>query len=334
MTVLTKAKSRLADALEAGPVGRVRRIAVGFAREFLEDDLMGLSGELAYRWLLSIFPLAIMIAAISGIAAQGLGVEDPSGRLLDAAGSSLPPEAAATLRPQLERILQQQDGALLSLGLLLSIWAAASGMKAIIKGLNRAYDVVETRPFWRQNVVALALTVLLGAAVVLSFIALVAGQVAAQDVAAALGLQEATAWVFEVAPYPLAILALGAASWFLYWSAPARRPAKRWALPGVILFVPGWIIATFLFSLYVANFGSYDDTYGALGGVIVLLLWFYLTALILLAGGEINAVLEREFGGRRRGVDGSGTRDTAARSRHETASAGEPLARPGSDADG
>ena len=256
---------------------------------------MGLSAELAYRWLLSIFPLAIMIAAISGFAARSLGVEDPTGQLLDAAGSSLPPEAAATLRPQLERILQNRDGALLSLGLLLSVWAAASGMKAIIKGLNRAYDVGETRPFWRQNLVALGLTLLLGAAVVGSFIALVAGQVAAQDIAASLGLQEATAWVFEVAPFPLAILALGVASWFLYWAAPAQRPAKRWAIPGVVVFVPGWIIATVAFSFYVSNFGSYSDTYGALGGVIVLMLWFYLTALILLVGGELNAVLGREF---------------------------------------
>jgi len=332
--MLANARSRLADAVETGPLGRAKRIVVSFVHEFLDDDVMGLSGELAYRWLLSIFPLAIMIAAISGFAAQSLGVQDPTGQLLDAAGSSLPPEAAATLRPQLERILQNQDGALLSLGLLLSIWAAASGMKAIIKGLNRAYDVEETRPFWRQNLVALSLTLLLGTAIVLSFIALVAGQVAAQDIAASLGLRQATAWVFEIAPYPLAILALGVASWFLYWAAPARRPAKRWALPGVIVFVPGWIIATVLFSIYVANFGSYSDTYGALGGVIVLLLWFYLTALILLVGGEINAVLEQEYGDRLLSRGRSRDEHTGDASHHERAAAGEPLARPGRHSDG
>jgi len=162
----------------------------------------------------------------------------------------------------------------------------------------------------------------------------VAGQVAAQDIAASLGLRQATAWVFEIAPYPLAILALGVASWFLYWAAPARRPAKRWALPGVIVFVPGWIIATVLFSIYVANFGSYSDTYGALGGVIVLLLWFYLTALILLVGGEINAVLEQEYGDRLLSRGRSRDEHTGDASHHERAAAGEPLARPGRHSDG
>lgn len=100
----------------------------------------------------------------------------------------------------------------------------------------------------------------------------------------------------KIAPFPLAILALGVASAFLYWAAPSHHLAWRWVLPGVVLFVPGWIAATVGFSFYVANFGSYGDTYGALGGVIILLVWFYLTALILLVGGEFNAVLEREFG--------------------------------------
>ncbi len=285
-----------ADAFDGGPLGRVRRVAGGLTRDFREDDVLGLSAELAYRWLLAVFPLAIMIAALSGLAAQALNVQDPADQLITAAGQSLPPEAAATIRPQLERILQGHDGALLSLGLLLTVYAASSGMRALIKGLNRAYDVSETRPLWRQVTVALALTLLLGVAVVVSFVVLVSGQVAASQLAAAVGLQEAAAWLFELAPFPLAIAALGFAAAFLYWAAPARRLGWRWVLPGVLLFVPGWIAATVGFSIYVANFGSYGDTYGALGGIIVLLVWFYITALILLLGGELNAVLEREFG--------------------------------------
>lgn len=319
MSVLTNVRARVADAVEGGPIGRVRRILVELVREFLDDDVMGLSGELAYRWLLSLFPLAILVAAISGFVAASLKLQDPSQQLLDAAGGVLPPEAADTIRPQLERILQNQDGALLSLGLLLSLWAAAGGMKAIIKALNRAYDVTEARSFWRQTVVALVLTILLGAALVVSFIVMVVGQVAATELATALGLEEATAWIFEFAPYVVTVLALGAATWFLYWRAPARKPTAWRALPGVFLFVPGWIVATTLFSFYVGNFGSYSNTYGALGGVIVLLLWFYLTAIILLLGGELNAVIDRELG------------DGAASSQQEDADAqtgGEPLAQP------
>ncbi|MEX1296840.1 MAG: YihY/virulence factor BrkB family protein [Candidatus Limnocylindrales bacterium] len=321
MSLLHRIRARVVATLEAGPLGRLRRTAVSFVRESLRDDVLGLSGELAYRWLLALFPLAILIAAISGFAARSLNVEDPTDRLLDAAGTSLPPEAAATIRPQLERILGEQESALLSLGLLLSLWAAAAGMKAIIKALNRAYDVPESRPFWRQNLIALGLTLLLGAAVVVSFIGLVTGQVAASDLASTLGLEEAAAAVFEIAPYPLAIGALGFASWFLYWRAPARRPTWKGAIPGAVFFVPGWIVATILFSFYVANFGSYADTYGALGGVIILLLWFYLTALLLVLGGELNAAIEREFGER-----ASAAEDPAAREGTSLA-IGEPLAR-------
>ena len=323
MSLLSRTRTRLLEALERGPLGRLRRTAVSFVRESLRDDVMGLSGELAYRWLLSIFPLAILIAAIAGFAARSLDVQDPTQQLLDATGSSLPPEAAATIRPQLERILENQEGALLSLGLLLSLWAAAAGMKAIIKSLNRAYDVPETRPFWRKTLVALGLTLLLGAAVVVSFIAMVTGQVAARELATAVGLEEAAAVFFEVAPYPLAIGALGIASWFLYWRAPARRPSWKYAIPGAVFFVPGWIAATLLFSFYVGNFGSYNDTYGALGGVIVLMLWFYLTALLLLLGGELNAAIEREFGQR---FVGAATDEAAIE--HPNRAAGEPLARP------
>ncbi len=324
MTAPSSIRDHVAEAVEGGPIGRLRRVLVSVVRGFLADDVLGLSGELAYRWLLSIFPLAIMIAAISGFAAQSLGIQDPTSELIDAAGSSLPPEAAATIRPQLEQILDHRDGALLSLGLLLTIYAASSGMKALMKGLNRAYDVEEGRPFLRQMTIALALTLILGTAVVASFIVMVSGQVAAKGIATSLGLGEAAAWFFEIAPYPLAILALGVASAFLYWAAPARHPGWRSVLPGVVVFVPGWILATILFSFYVANFASYDNTYGALGGIIILLLWFYLTAVILLFGGELNAAIDHE-----RGHD-----QLAAAEQRGDAAAGEPLAHRGADSDG
>ena len=239
MTVLSSVRGHLADAIEAGPIGRLRRVVVSLVREFLGDDVLGLSAELAYRWLLSTLPAGHHDRRHLRFRSTEPGGTDPTSQLLDAAGSSLPPEAAATIRPQLEQVLGNQDGALLSLGLLLTIYAASSGMKALMKGLNRAYDVHEARPFIRQMLIALALTLILGTAVVVSFIVMVSGQVAAKGIASSLGLGEAAAWFFEVAPYPLAILALGVASAFLYWAAPARHPGWRSVLPGVVVFVPG-----------------------------------------------------------------------------------------------
>ena len=276
--------------------GRTRRVGTGVWQHFRQDDVLGLSAELSFRWLLAIFPLAIMIASFGGFVADSLGVTDPTERIIDAMGEQVPPEAAAALRPQLDRVLQNQDGGLLTLGLLLTIYAASAGMRSIIKGFNRAYRVTEKRPFWRQIAVALGLTVLIGTSVVASFIVIVVGQVAASEIAAFFGLEAAATTAFELARFPLVLVALAAASAFLYWIAPAQHPPLRWTVPGVVVFVPGWIVATYLFSLYVDNFGSYDDTYGTLGGIIVLLLWMYLTFVILLLGAQLNAALQREFG--------------------------------------
>jgi membrane protein len=270
-----------------------RSVVLDIVRRFQRDDVLGMSAELSFRWLLAIFPLAIMTAAIAGFTADAIGVEDPTQEIIDAAGSELPPAAAETLRPQLDRVLTNRDGGLLSLGLVLTVWAASAGMRALIKGFNRAYGIEETRPYWRQVAVALALTLLTGTSVAVSFIIMVVGGVAAQGVAASLGLGDEAAATIGLLRLPVVVLAIGAASGFLYWAAPARHPPLRWIVPGVLLFVPGWMVATWLFSVFVANFGSYADTYGALAGVIVLLLWFYLTFVVLLLGAQLNVAFER-----------------------------------------
>lgn len=261
--------------------------------EILDDDLLGLAAELSYRWLLALFPLMIIIGTISGFVAQSFSVGDPVNSLLDAIDDSLPRDAAEALRPQLESVLYARDRALLSLGLVLTAYAASSGMKALIKGLNRAYDLTEVRPFWRQIMVSLAMTVFLCISAVAAFIMLLGGQEIATGLAGSLGLGTVAAGLFEVTRYPLGIVALVAATAFLYRAAPAKRLPWRRVMPGVILFIPGWVIATAGFSFYTAEFASYDDTYGAISGIIVLLVWLYLAAFMLLLGGELNATLEQ-----------------------------------------
>ena len=261
--------------------------------EILDDDLLGLAAELSYRWLLALFPLMIIIGTISGFVAQSFSVGDPVSSLLDAIGDSLPRDAAEAIRPQLESVLYARDRALLSLGLVLTAYAASSGMKALIKGLNRAYDLTEVRPFWRQIMVSLAMTVFLCISAVAAFIMLLGGHEIATGLAGSLGLGAVAAGLFEVSRYPLGIVALIAATAFLYRAAPAKRLPWRRVMPGVILFIPGWVIATVGFSFYTAEFASYDDTYGAISGIIVLLVWLYLAAFMLLLGGELNATLEQ-----------------------------------------
>jgi membrane protein len=272
---------------------RSRRLLVAMGREILDDDLLGLAAELSYRWLLALFPLMIIIGTISGFVAQSFSVGDPVNSLLDAIGGSLPKDAADAIRPQLESVLYARDRALLSLGLILTVWAASSGMKALSKALNRTYDLIEVRSFWRQIMVSLAMTVFLCISAVVAFIMLIGGQEIANSLAGSIGLGAFATGLFEVSRYPLGLIALIAATAFLYSAAPAKRLPWKRVMPGVILFIPGWLIATAGFSFYASEFASYDDTYGAISGIIVLLVWLYLAAFMLLLGGELNATLEQ-----------------------------------------
>lgn len=279
----------------SGPdrVAAARDVVASVWQEFRDDDVLGTAAELSFRWLLAVFPLAIMTAAFAGFASGALGLKDPTDQLLEAAGGAMPSEAAATLRPQLERVLQGRDGGLLSVGLALTIYAASAGIRALFKALNLAYDVQESRPLWRQYAEAIGLTIGVGTVAVVAFVALTGGRIILEQVAQEAGLGDVVTTVIGPGVVLLTLTALAAAIAVLYRIAPARRPSWRGVVPGVALFVPGWLVATFGLSLYVENFGSYADTYGALAGVIILLLWFYISSIILLVGGELNAVIER-----------------------------------------
>jgi membrane protein len=158
--------------------------------------------------------------------------------------------------------------------------------------MNRAYDVEETRPFWKRYLLAIGLTLLAGSVLVGAFLLLVAGQIFGRQVAAGLGLTG----LFEIAVrygrWPTIVLLLSIAAVILYWRAPNLHLKLPWIAPGAVLFVVGWMAATYLFTMYVATFGTYSATYGTLAGVAVLLIWFYLIAWILLVGAELNAIID------------------------------------------
>ena len=263
------------------------------AREAAEDDLSGLAAELAYRWLLALFPLLVLTAALASFAADWAGFDQTADEILESFGAAFPADTTSAIGRQLDRILTRQSGGLVSIGLLGTVWTATLAMRAVIKGLNRVYNVREQRPPRRQWFVALMLAACLGVATVGSFLALMAGEHVGDDVATAIGLPSGATSAVALARFPLAILVLAIAAAVLYWAAPAREASLIWLTPGAVTFVATWTLMTYLFSIYVSNFGSYADTYGALGGMVVILIWFYLTSLLLLLGGEINALGER-----------------------------------------
>jgi membrane protein len=279
--------------LERSRFGRHHKVLVAFVREVFDDDLLGLAAELSYRWLFALFPVMIMLAAISRFVAESLSIGDPTSSLIDAVGAQLPAEAASLIKPQLEAVLSERNLALLSFALLFTAYAASSGMKALIKSLNRAYDLTEVRPFGRRLVIAFALTVLLATSVVVFFVLLLGGQEVTHELASSLGVGPVALGLFEALRYPLSVAALALASGFLYWAAPACNVRPRSVLPGVLLFVPAWIGMTMGFGVYITEVSSYGETYGSISGIIVLLVWLYAAALILLLGGELNATIEQ-----------------------------------------
>lgn len=287
MTTIDQIRASI-DQVRASAAGTFAKRLVG---QVLDDDVPGLAAELAYRFFLALFPFAMFVAGLGGFIARQLGVGYPASQATDQLTGALPPEAATLLGRELDRVVSNHSAGLLSIGLLAAAFFATGGTNALIKAMNRAFDVEETRPFLRKYLLALGLTVLAGASIVAAFVLLVVGQVAGTEIARQLGLGGAAAAAISVVRWALTIVFLVMAVLVLYRLGPNVRLDLRAVLPGAVTFVAGWIVATLAFGVYVANFGSYGATFGALAGVAILMIWFYLTAFILLLGVEINDLL-------------------------------------------
>ncbi len=270
------------------------RLPLKLFKEAGNDDVSGAATEMAYKLFLALFPFLIFLTALGGFSSSLFGVQDPTTEIMDSIGPSIPDESEAMLRKEINSVVQEKSSALLSFGIIGTIWSASSAMGAIMKGLNRIYDVKESRPLLRRYGVALALTASAGLFIVVSVVIAVIGQAFGQSIAEELGMGSTASAVFTIARWPIAAALLMTAVALLYWAAPNTDLPLRWISPGAVMFVLVWVPATFLFGLYVSNLGSYSGTYGALGGVVVLLIWLYLTSYVLLLGAELNDVIIQE----------------------------------------
>lgn len=257
----------------------------------MRDDVLGLAAELAYRFFLALFPFTIFMTALGGFLAQQLQVQNPADQVVQLLGDLLPPEAAALVQAELERVIANQNAGLLSLGALLALFFATGGTKAIMKALNRAYGVEEGRAIWRRYVVAIALTLVAGGGILLAFVLFVPVRLIARHLAAAVGMGDFTGVIVDVLAALGALLLLVVAASIVYRIAPNIRLPLRAVLPGAVLFALLWLAVTFGFGFYVSNFGNYANTYGALAGVAITLIWFYVSGLILLVSAEVNEVI-------------------------------------------
>lgn len=263
-------------------------------KEFSADDIGGLAAELSYRYFLALFPFFIFLAALGGFIASAASIDDPTQKLMNQIGESLPADARSVLETQVRSVLEGHNGGLLSIGIIGAIWAASGAMKAVIKALNRAYDVPETRPFWKSMSLAVGMTVAATFGILGSFVLLIATQAFGRDIADAMNAGHQFELTVQILRWPAVILLVMTAVALLYWLAPNLDVPFHWISPGAVLFTVTWVVASIAFGLYVANFSSYNATYGTLGGVVVLLIWLYLTNLVFLIGAEVDALLAEE----------------------------------------
>ena len=265
-----------------------RELAVRTYREVLADDCLGLAAQLAYYFFLALFPaLLFLVALVSFLPITGL---------LDAITTNLsrvaPGEVLSIVQDQILNIAHEKHGSLLTLGIVGAIWSTSSGLNAIIETLNRAYGIQESRPWWKVKLIALGLTVALAVFIVSSFALVLVGPTLGEKIAVWAHFGPAFAWAWKILQWPLIFLLVTLGVALIYYYAPDAVQEVIWITPGALLATTLWLAISLAFKYYVAHFTSYNATYGAIGGVIVLMLWFYLSALAVLVGAELNAEIE------------------------------------------
>jgi membrane protein len=268
-----------------------RRLGRRVWNDIYEGDLFTRSAALSYYFLLALFPLLIFLTAALGYFAEA-GTELRK-NLLNYLASVAPRTASTLVRATVAEITENADGGKLSLGLLAALWFASFGMGAVGDTLNAAYGVKESRAWWRVRLVSLGLTVALAVIIVSALALMFYGGEIGESLAARLDLGDAFKAVLAVVQWPivLAFVLFGFA--LIYYFAPDLKHQKwYWITPGSLTGVVLWLLVSFGFRVYLKYFDRYSVTYGSLGAVIVLLLWFYLTGAAILVGGAVNAEIE------------------------------------------
>lgn len=251
------------------------------------------AAQLSYYFLLALFPLLLFLMTLLGYFASA--GSELRGKLIAYLAAVMPSSAIGLVHTTLDEITQSASGGKLSFGLLVALWAASNGMGAISDALNRAYGVEETRPWWRVRLVSILLTIFLSILIVTALVIVLYGGNIGDRIAGAFGYGSAFAAVWRILQWPIAVLFLLLAFNMMYFFAPDVRGKRyRWWTPGTLVGVALWLLFSFAFRIYLHFFNSYSVTYGSLGALIILMLWFYFTGIAILVGGEINSELEQQ----------------------------------------
>lgn len=256
-------------------------------KEFMDDDMATHAAALTYRILVALFPFLIFILTLFG----ALRMDDLFDSLLQEARRAFAPDVYNQLETIVAQVESGASGGLLSFGLLLAIWSASGGVRAVMHALNVAYDVEQARPLWKKFLFSVLFTIGLAIILLSAAVLMFMGPQSVGWLADQVGLGSLFVTVWTWARIPVAIVLMILAIALIYYFFPNVEQPFAPVTPGSMIAVIVWLLATLGFSVYLANFGNFNATYGSLAGVIILLLYFYLSSAILLFGAEVNAVI-------------------------------------------
>ncbi|GAB3551515.1 YihY/virulence factor BrkB family protein [Noviherbaspirillum agri] len=256
-------------------------------KDFLDDDMTTYASALAYQVFFSIFPFIIFLIALLGF----LNLSSFFDWLREQAQLLLPQQAMEPVN-QVINDLQQEKGGLMSIGVIVALWSASAAVRATMNALNVAYDVKEGRPAWKLYPLSILYTIGLAALMILATVLLVVGPEAVQWVARYVRMEDLFVTLWTWLRWPAALILLTLVVAIVYYVAPDAEQKFRFITPGATFAVLVWVAASVAFNFYVSNFSDYNATYGSIGTIIVLLLYFFISAAVMLFGAEINAVIE------------------------------------------
>lgn len=258
-------------------------------KDSIEDGVPGLAAQLAFYFFLAVFPTLLFLVSMLAFLPVNSAIDPALARM----EALLPASILELIREQIDQVMAGERGGLMTFAIAGAIWSSSSAMTAIISALNRAYDITEFRPWWRMRIVAVALTLSLALFTVLAFTFVVGGADLARWVTRMVGGGDLFESVWTIGQWIVALALVVVAIDLVYHFAPNAETRWTWVTPGSLLATILWMLASLGFKLYVQNFSNYTALYGAIGSVIVMMLWFYLAGFALLIGAELNAEIDK-----------------------------------------
>jgi len=258
------------------------------ARELVADDCLGLAAQLSYYFFLALFPAILFLLALASF----FPLQDASGDLVRVLRPVASEDVIQIVVDQIRRISESEDGGLLTFGVLAALWSSSAAVVAITSALNTAYDIEEGRRWWKVRLIAIGLTIVLAVFFLLSTTLVLVGPEVAEHLGQRMRLGAVVEWTWKIVQWPLVFALVSTAIGLVYYVAPDAEQEWVWITPGAVVATILWLVASLIFRVYVTRVSDYNAAYGTIGGVMVLLLWLYVSSLAILVGAEMNAEIE------------------------------------------